>query len=187
MTQRTKQPVVPLGAGLAPEQFVRFIVEPALSWLHERDNTAPTEAVRLFLVAVAVQESGLRRRRQWPTGPGRSWWQFEPRTVGAMLAHPDARETMADLLAEFALPRGEDELHEVLAYNDLAACVAARLLLRCDPQPVPVGPDQAWSCYDRVWRPGKPAPERWFASWRAALRGVAWRDPIAGLGRVTTP
>ena len=59
----------------------------------------------------------------------------------------------------------------------MLAAGIARLLLWTDPKPLPKrfeprAEAQAWSYYERVWRPGKPHPETWDDCWRAAVKAV---------------
>lgn len=62
----------------------------------------------------------------------------------------------------------------MLKYNDAASCAIARGILRLDPRPLPKIGDQgdAWECYTRTWRPGRPRPETWSASYKAAMSAM---------------
>ena len=57
-------------------------------------------------------------------------------------------------------------VHAKLAFNDVLAAGFARLLLWADSHPIPrvdATHEEAWQCYVRIWRPGKPRRDRWDA------------------------
>lgn len=120
-----------------------------------------------FLLAVAIQESGLAHRRQ-VGGPARGWWQFEGVNGGAgeVLSMPEGLH-LCQFLRVKPLPAA---VMVALEFCDLLSYGFARLLLWSDPHPVPslYQPDEAWQCYLRTWRPGKPSRERWEESIAAA-------------------
>jgi hypothetical protein len=97
--------------------------------------------------------------------------------------HPRSGRTAYRVLEEFGAPSDPGAAVEVLRFNDQLACALARLLLCTDPHPLPaVGDrDRAWDLYLRLWRPGRPRPDDWPASYASALaaRSAAepWRPP----------
>lgn len=147
-----------------PETLNRCAIEPALSLLPRKMDS---KEARHMLVAIAVQESGLRHRRQ-VKGPARGWWQFEVNGVIGVVAHHAtsryAAEACNDLGYEDASPR---ELYEAMEHNDVLAAVFARLNLYWLPQALPDSAQEGWLQYKTAWNPGKPHPERWIESWQA--------------------
>lgn len=118
-----------------------------------------------LLLAIAIQESGLRWREQQPDGgPARSWWQIEPQTWESVVKQWDLAARLIGSLRGAKAARGP-----FMAYCDSAACAVARGILWLDPAPLPfVRDDDAWEYYLRTWRPG--AYTRGNADQRAALR-----------------
>lgn len=142
---------------------VRALLPGAL-WRREQDTFA-------FLTAIALQESGLKTRRQY-LGPARSFVQFEVNGVSAVMRHRDSRPFIAPLLTALGYPvdLAPAEVHAAVEHNDVLAFALARLLLWTDPRPLPTRdrPNDAWLQYLATWRPGKPHPERWAANWTRA-------------------
>lgn len=157
---------------IAPADALAHIIVPAMFFMPDGMD-AP--AARVLLLAIALQESGLRARAQAGGGPARGLWQFE-RAGGCAgaLKHPATRS-----LAEFAcdvagIDPSPEGLYWRIEHDDVLACRAARLLLWTDPQPLPALGDEAgaWALYLRTWRPGKPRPKEWAGNYAAALQAV---------------
>lgn len=150
---------------MTPRDLLQVCIRPTLAWLGE---PYASPAAERFLVAVAVQESGLRHRRQQPQGPARSFFQLEPQTVRAVLEKwPLAAERWMDL----GLWSVTYEM--AVEFNDPAACIIARGIMWLDPHPIPTTEVEAWQWYAMdTWRPGKPRPEKWSASWAAACEAT---------------
>jgi hypothetical protein len=132
---------------MTPALLNSLVIEPVvteLSW------PQPTERA-VLLLAIAIQESDLKHRVQWPSGPARSWWQIERSTAIDCCTR---RKPAAKLCAEI----GRDYEH-----SDLAACAIAAGILRITRGKLPAVGDQdgAWEYYLKAWRPGKPRPEQW--------------------------
>jgi hypothetical protein len=141
----------------------------------------------VLLLAIAIQESGLKHRFQWPSGPARSWWQIELSTAVDCCTRC---EPVANLCAEIG---------REYEYSDLAACAIAAGILRLTSGKLPVvgDVDGAWNYYLKAWRPGKPMhwteaeysdyrrrvqlplgrgvdrPERWQEAYGQAVRTIA--------------
>lgn len=142
-------------------------IDPALALLAGWGLPVSAPARRLLL-AIARQESGWTSRRQAGGGPARGAWQFERGGVVGVLTHP-ASATLAHRRREACgvLPVAPD-VWAALEHDDVLAAGIARLLLRTDPQALPVDKGEGWRCYLRLWRPGKPRPESWPARWHSA-------------------
>lgn len=137
-----------------------------------------TQPARKMMVAIAVQESGLRHRRQ-VRGPARGLWQFERIACEEMLRRYPAITT--DLCRELLFERHVDVIYGSLADSDMLAACFARLLLWSDPRPLPGRGDEeaAWNYYIRNWRSGKPHRNRWTTSWKIADLAV-YPELVAG-------
>ncbi len=164
------------------EKILHDVIDPALSTIEDCFGVPKSNSSRAMLIAIGLQESLLKHRYQvlqgGGKGPARGLWQFEKGGgVKGVLTH--ARSAPA---AKFFCMEeiGTTELERVwaeLECNDFLACIFARLLLLTDPKPLPmpgdVCADEAWRCYERNWRPGKPHPEKWAANWQKAINLVA--------------
>lgn len=140
-----------------------------------------TPAARIMLVAIGIQESGMAARRQLvgspptPTGPAAGFWQFE---VGGgcagVLRHNASRFWMHTICTHRGVAPRPRALWDAIQQDDVLAAAAARLLLFTDPRrlPRPWDQDGAWELYLRVWRPGKPHPDRWPQAYRTAMSEV---------------
>ena len=131
-----------------------------------------------MLLAIGLQESRFRYRIQRPAGPARGFWQFERGGgVAGVLTHSSSRAHLRDALVRlcYAPDMASAELHTVIAHNDIAAAVCARLLLWTDPRPLPRTHegDIGWACYLRNWRPGTPHIETWPGFYAAAWHRVS--------------
>lgn len=143
-------------------------IRPALAALPARMRSR--EAV-VMLLAIGLQESLFKYRRQMGNGPARGLWQFE--RMGGVAGVLQHRKT-ATLAMETCRARGVDvaasDVHAALEHDDVLAAAFARLLLWTDPKPLPAlnDVDGAWQLYLRTWRPG--AYTRGTAEQKAALR-----------------
>ena len=135
-----------------------------------KQQWASREAI-VILTAIGLEESALTYRRQIG-GPAISLLMFEKPTMQAVLRHPRvlALPDLAKALEPVGLaPRmPAARIAKVIEANDAAAFLLARLLLWTDPQPLVLDQVKAWETYLRVWRPGKPGPDRWPACWKLA-------------------
>lgn len=148
--------------------FLRGIIEPPGAFFTEHDSLE----ARCLLLAIAGQESGWMERVQRPVGYARGFWQCEQ--GGAVRAVVDSDATWPIIertCSALCIPCDLETVYEAIAWNDPLACVVARMTLLLDPPALPAIGDRdgAWECYVRVWRPGKPAPDRWGAVYEAAL------------------
>ena len=147
---------------------VEKAIKPALAMLPARMRSR--EAV-VMLLAIGLQESLFKYRRQMANGPARGFWQFEKMGgVAGVLQH----RTTTALAAEICRARGvaatAGDVHAALEHDDVLGAAFARLLLWTDPKPLPAlnDVDGAWQLYLRTWRPG--AYTRGTAEQKAALR-----------------
>ena len=128
----------------------------------------------LMLLAVGLQESELKHRRQHGNGPARSLWQAEQ--GGGMVAgllgfhNQDVQDLARGLCAVRGVPAQPRAVWEAIEHDDVLAAGLARLLLFTDPARLPgLGDEEgAWQLYLRTWRPG--AHSRGDAAAKASLR-----------------
>lgn len=149
-----------------PFTFIRLGLEPGFSLLPARMNTPRAQAM---LMAIALQESDLKHRRQ-VKGPARSYFQFERAGVRGVLHHGASSTYAEDVCRQLDVLPLVDDVYQAIEFCDPLAVAFARLLLWTDPAPLP---DQhhdreGWAIYLRTWRPGKPHPKRWPAAFGVA-------------------
>lgn len=153
---------------------VRTAIDPALFRLPEKMDSL---RARILLLAIGLQESAFRFRRQTPAGPARGFWQFELGTarsrggVTGVALHPETRQLFSDFCYRLSTSSAPNAVYWSIEHDDVLAAGVARLLLWTAPEPLPeVGEvDAAWTYYERLWRPGKPRPEKWAANYARAL------------------
>lgn len=161
---------------MKPHDLLNLAIRPALSLLPARMTSTAAEAM---LLAIAMQESGLRHRVQQdgdadPYDDAVGWWQFERIGSAEVRRHPASAEIMAGVLV--VLGYGPDHPHEAIAHNDVLAAAYARLALWRLPQALPDGRmDWAtgWGQYLRIWRPGIPHEAPWRGRYIEAWEAVA--------------
>jgi hypothetical protein len=138
------------------------------------------------MYAIGLQESRFEHRRQLvgnpprPTGPAKGFWQFE-RGGGCrgVVEHDASRYWMSSVCKARGVAFSATAIWNALEKDDVLAAAAARLLLFTDPKKLPeVGKaDEAWNCYKRTWRPGKPHRQTWDALYANAVL-VAKRERL---------
>lgn len=167
---------------MTPEFYLHSAVIPALALL---PLDMDTSNARAMMVAIPLQESGLKHRKQLAGGPARGYPQFElgmdatGKAVGGLsllLKHQAAGPICAQVVNALdyadASPR---DLHTAMTHNDVLAAAMTRLLLWTFPGPLPGRdePNEGWHQYLSTWRPGSPHPEKWAGCFAQAWRVVA--------------
>lgn len=166
---------------MTPGTFLVGTIDPGLDFVADLAGPKPTDDVRRFLLAVALQESGkalTARYQNSPSGtpgPARGWWQFEQGGGVTGVLNHQASATLAKLACDaLTIVNQPAAVWRALEGHDVLAATFARLLLWTDPQPVPTTEAAAWDCYaKRLWRPGAPHPETWPQNWATAGAAVA--------------
>ncbi|MFY3138025.1 hypothetical protein ACOTFF_15700 [Achromobacter xylosoxidans] len=156
--------------------MIEAAVTPALALL---PAAMDTQAARVMLLAIGLQESRFLHRRQIG-GPARGFWQFEKGTrasrggVWGVFLHAASRDHLPALCKARSVACDPDAIYAALEYDDVLAAGVARLLLWTDPKALPpVGDaDAGWALYLRTWRPGKPKPDSWPDLYRQAAAQV---------------
>lgn len=147
---------------------VEKAIKPAMAMLPARMRSR--EAV-VMLLAIGLQESLFKYRRQMGNGPARGLWQFErDGGTAGVLQHRASGVLASDVCRERDVTAVAGDAHAKLEHDDVLAAAFARLLLWTDPKPLPALNDieSAWQLYLRTWRPG--AYTRGTPEYRAALR-----------------
>ena len=157
---------------MKPARLLSVAIVPALSEL-ARCGIPDTTDARRFLLAIALQESGLAHRRQVvggaEAGPAASFWQFEQGGgCKGVLTHYLVAQTMRTLCVEFNVDPTPQALWEAMRYQDVVAAIAARLLIYPLPSKRPTTADEGWAQSTAAWRPGKPHPEKGQSCWDQA-------------------
>lgn len=155
------------------EIVARHLMPAALALLPADMNTP---AARAMLLAIGLQESRFRHRRQIINGgsrpgPAAGFWQFERGGgVRGVMKHEATRGHAIAVLRSLRYDRLAEavsfqmaDIHGAIENNDVLACAFARLLLWTLPDTLPGRGEQgrAWAQYLDAWRPGKPHPATW--------------------------
>lgn len=158
---------------MTPQRLLERGIMPALAELSALGvKHAPTTA--RFLLAIALQESGLQHRRQVTSngeegGPAASFFQAE---IGGackgVLKHPLTEIRMTKLCDAYNVKPEPMALWEAIRYNDILASAMARLLVLTLPYVIPETAEDGWKQYLEAWRPGKPRPDEWAGYWAVA-------------------
>lgn len=136
-----------------------------------------------MMTAIGWQESRFSVRDQIVTGkpagqvgPATGFWQFERGGgVRGVMEHPSTAKIARAAVDAAGLPWDRDAIWRSFATpaGDRLAATFARLLLFSDPRALPPAtPDaeeEAWACYVRNWRPGKPHRSTWGDAWRRGI------------------
>lgn len=125
---------------------------------------------RVNQAAIGQQESGYLVRRQYGNGPARGYWQFEEGGgVKGVMEHKATSELARSVCHARGVPFVRRTVWEALETDDVLAAAFCRLLMWTDSGKLPTSEDDGWAMYARTWRPGKPHPDKWPASWKFGL------------------
>ena len=162
---------------MTPIRLLQTGIMPALNELATLGIPADVRAAR-FLLAIALQESGLRHRRQVVSGgaengPASSFWQFEQGGgCRGVLNHHASSARMISVCNAYNVTPSPAGLWESMRYQDIMAAVAARLLIYTLPHGLPLSAAEGWSQYIAAWRPGTPHESTWLENWALASETV---------------
>lgn len=125
---------------------------------------------RINQAAIGQQESGYLVRRQYGNGPARGYWQFEEGGgVKGVMEHKATAELARSVCHARGVPFVRRTVWEALETDDVLAAAFCRLLMWTDSGKLPTNEADGWAMYARTWRPGKPHPDKWPASWKFGL------------------
>ncbi|MGG7604623.1 hypothetical protein [Massilia sp. BKSP1R2A-1] len=162
---------------MTPAFLLRTAIIPAMGEL-ALCGIPDTPNARRFVLAIALQESGLRHRRQIvaggaENGQASSFWQFEAGGgCRGVLEHYLTASCMRGLCKDFNVVVTPQGLWEAMRYQDVLAAIAARLLIYTLPQKLPTTAEEGWAQYVAAWRPGKPHPSTWANAWATATEAI---------------
>lgn len=150
------------------ENITHTAIDPALALLPPNMDSP---AARIMLLAIGLQESRFMYRVQkvagqpYVKGPARGFWQFERGggVVGVMTHHA-TKDHAQRICGGRGVPFDSPLVHARLEDDDVLAAAFARLLLWADRLPLPkpdASHEDAWQCYIRCWKPGKPHRHTW--------------------------
>jgi hypothetical protein len=150
------------------------VIDAGATLLADLTQISSDDRARVLLLAIALQESGLRDRVQI-NGPAHGWWQFEQGGVTAVLEHVAAGPPLRAVCARLAVAAEPAAIYAAITDNDPLAYACARLLLWADPAELPATSDVVggWQYYRRCWRPGRPRRWDWDENHAAALAAIA--------------
>lgn len=125
---------------------------------------------RVNQAAIGKQESGYLVRRQYGNGPARGYWQFEEGGgVKGVMEHKSTAELSRSVCHARGVPFVRRTVWEALETDDVLAAAFCRLLMWTDSGKLPTTEAEGWAMYARTWRPGRPHPDKWPASWKFGL------------------
>lgn len=125
---------------------------------------------RVNQAAIGQQESAYLVRRQYGNGPARGYWQFEEGGgVKGVMEHKSTAELARSVCHARGVPFVRRTVWEALETDDVLAAAFCRLLMWTDSGKLPTNEADGWAMYARTWRPGKPHPDKWPASWKFGL------------------
>lgn len=166
---------------MTPTKFVKTIIDPGLKNIQTLIGLVPNDSARAFLLTIAQQESGPgldARYQSSPNsspGPARGWWQFEMGTeatrggVAGVFLHASSKNLIMAGCNHFDIAKNIPAIWRVIEGHDMMAVLVARSLVLTDPYAIPIEVNAGWECYaKRLWRPGKPHPEKWPGNWQVA-------------------
>lgn len=131
-----------------------------------------TRPARIMLIAINGQENP-RRLEQQVGGPARGDYQFEKGGgVKGVMTHAASKEHCKTVCKARGVQFDATAIYEAIGTDPILAAALARLLLWTDPKPMPAAGDEkaGWALYERVWRPGKPHPNRWAANYAKGMK-----------------
>lgn len=145
---------------MTPDLFVRIAVNPALDLFPEPWRS---DEARAFILAIALQESELKHRRQFGGEFAHSYLQFELIGIEGVWTHESTKRTAREICRTLDIAQTPLGVWAAVEFHDILACAFARLLMRTLPQPLPVRGDTeiSWNQYMVLWRPGRPRRVVW--------------------------
>lgn len=159
---------------MTPKTLLWLAIDPALVLLRDELRS---DSARAMMVAIALQESRIKHRRQIG-GPARGFWQFEVSGVRGVLNHAKTQPKIHEVLAALNYPPEHwtpGNCHVAIEHNDVLAAAFARCNLLWLPDPLPrrSDPGEGWRQYIEAWRPGRPHRQTWDSLYEQAWDAVS--------------
>lgn len=158
---------------MTPLRLLNTAIIPALTEL-AAFGVSDSPDVRRFMLAIALQESKLKHRRQVSasgeeTGAAAGYFQFEKNGgCRGALTHRVIAPHMRAVCEAYNVEPTALAMWEAIRYQDVVAAAAARLLIYTLPHKMPTTAADGWAQYIEAWRPGKPHLSSWAAHWATA-------------------
>lgn len=147
--------------------YPKAAVDAAFQLLPIKMDSRPA---RVILAAIGYQESGYKVRIQYGNGPARSYWQFEKGGIKGVMLHKASARLALEICEKRGVDFNSELIWKAMETDDVLGAALARLLMYTDPLSLPDNAADAWEMYaKRLWRPGKPHPDKWPASWAFGL------------------
>ena len=124
---------------------------------------------RIQQAAIGHQETKYLVRKQYGGGPARSYWQFELGGIKGVMLHRASARLAISVCEARGVEFNSAAIHKAMETDDVLGAAFARLLMYTDGYPLPDTEQEGWEMYLRTWRPGKPHPKEWPASWAFGL------------------
>jgi hypothetical protein len=147
------------------DSILHDAINPALAMLPVKMDS---KEARVMMLSIGLQESEFMNRVQklngGGRGPARSFWQMERGGgVHGVLNHDASKQLAREVCEKRKVAVTSLDVWNAMEFDDVLGAAFARLLLYTDPKRLPAVTDAeaAWLLYERVWRPGKPHPEKW--------------------------
>jgi len=155
---------------MTTDLFLDAAVIPALSLMPSRMDSIEGRAM---VLAIGLQESRLRHRRQIG-GPARSYMQFEPSGIHAVLEHVTTKSIARNFCLMLDVAPDTEGVYKAIEWNDMLCAGFARMLLWTSPLALPSidEPGVGWELYRTTWRPGRPRKETWNGCFADAWKSV---------------
>jgi hypothetical protein len=146
---------------MTPAVYLATGIAPAFGLLQEPRLDTPN--ARALVLAIALQETGLSERRQFGSGPARSYAQFERGGISGVLSHVASARLAHNICDHLDVNPTVDDVYQAIEFNDVLCAAFTRLNLLTSPIVLPARTDSdtGWRLYQTVWRPGAPHPEKW--------------------------
>lgn len=129
-----------------------------------------TPLSRVILAAIGYQESSYQTRIQYGNGPAHSYFQFEKGGIKGIMRHNASAPLLVAVCRARNVAFDSQAIWDAMTTDDVLGAACARLLMYTDAAPLPDNAADAWTMYaDRLWRPGKPNPDKWPSSWAFGL------------------
>lgn len=158
------------------DQITQYGINPALAYLTILGaDFMDTKPARHELLAIALQESELKYRRQQFNGPAMGFWQFERGgAVTGVMNHPATKGYAEALCRHSQVAFTRADIWKALEHDDVLAAGFARLNLWWSPLALPEEHNEAagWDLYFTTWRPGRPRKETWESNFEQARQYV---------------
>lgn len=163
---------------MTPEEFHTSVLIPAL---HKTAKFAPqmphTRELEVLMTAISGVEANWTEREQIPSGMAHGLFQMQLNAIEDIIANPASAGIFKLGMEEWGIEAQTPEhLFDLLTtpQGDSLSVFLARLLLWCNPKPIPFHDEEAtlFQYYVETWRPGLPNAKRFAVVYAETLSVV---------------